>query len=278
MSWTLGNEGEQIMSAKLAGFQATDPFETQFLAYLPFPSQLEAVTDLLIGEPGSAVTAGARVYTGAGTSVAGHDVVFTLPAGHGTLSGSTTQTVATGSNGTATVSWTLPDADGTYELAAAAQYDGSELSGSPLTITGTGARGFGIGFGDEQFSLIAAGNFQMGSTNSTIDPGMGGTHSNERPVHTIAITEPFYIQKTEVTQLQWRSVMVKSQRILRLRGRLSCGASKLGRHPGFHLEAELGDPRCDLPPAHRGRVGICRSGRDDWRVRRDGKSATDGLV
>ena len=56
----------------------------------------------------------------------------------------------------------------------------------------------GFGFGDDQFSLIQPGTFQMGSTNGGAD---------EEPVHEVNITQPFYIQKTEVTQGQWQSVM-----------------------------------------------------------------------
>jgi formylglycine-generating enzyme required for sulfatase activity len=55
-----------------------------------------------------------------------------------------------------------------------------------------------VGFGPEQFALILAGTFQMGSTNG---------NSDERPVHTVNITKAFYMQKTEVTQGQWRAVM-----------------------------------------------------------------------
>ncbi len=56
----------------------------------------------------------------------------------------------------------------------------------------------GIDFGEDQFSLIPAGSFQMGSE--------GGSSQN-RPVHTVNITQPFLMQKTEVTQYQWTSVM-----------------------------------------------------------------------
>ncbi len=56
----------------------------------------------------------------------------------------------------------------------------------------------GIGFGDDQFVLIPAGSFQMGSDNGAAD---------EEPVHTVNITQPFYLQKTEVTQGQWLEVM-----------------------------------------------------------------------
>ena len=65
------------------------------------------------------------------------------------------------------------------------------------TVTVTRAP-LGVGFGDGQFALIPAGSFQMGSTNG---------FSSEQPVHIVTITRPFYIQKTEVTQGQWREIM-----------------------------------------------------------------------
>jgi formylglycine-generating enzyme required for sulfatase activity len=58
----------------------------------------------------------------------------------------------------------------------------------------------GIGFGDEQFSLIPAGTFQMGDA-------VGNGFEWELPVHTVNITQPFYMQRTEVTQAQWQAVM-----------------------------------------------------------------------
>lgn len=56
----------------------------------------------------------------------------------------------------------------------------------------------GVGLGPDQFVLIQPGTFQMGSTNGDAD---------ERPVHAVTLTQAFYLQKTEVTQEQWRSVM-----------------------------------------------------------------------
>jgi formylglycine-generating enzyme required for sulfatase activity len=56
----------------------------------------------------------------------------------------------------------------------------------------------GFGFGDDQFVLIPAGSFQMGDANGSDD---------ENPVHPVTITKAFYLQKTEVTQSQWLSVM-----------------------------------------------------------------------
>jgi formylglycine-generating enzyme required for sulfatase activity len=49
-----------------------------------------------------------------------------------------------------------------------------------------------------EFVLIPAGSFMMGSTN-------GG--SDEKPVHQVTISQPFYIGRYEVTQAQWQSVM-----------------------------------------------------------------------
>ncbi len=56
----------------------------------------------------------------------------------------------------------------------------------------------GVGFADAQFALIPSGTFTMGSTNGT---------ANERPVRNVTISQPFLMQKTEVTQGQWRQVM-----------------------------------------------------------------------
>jgi formylglycine-generating enzyme required for sulfatase activity len=49
-----------------------------------------------------------------------------------------------------------------------------------------------------QFALIPAGEFQMGSANGSDD---------ERPVHTVRISKPFYLGSHEVTQGQWETVM-----------------------------------------------------------------------
>jgi len=74
---------------------------------------------------------------------------------------------------------------------------GGQTTSREMSITIVSGH-LGLGFGDDQFSLIQPGAFQMGSTN-------GG--SDERPVHDVNITHSFYLQKTEVTQGQWREVM-----------------------------------------------------------------------
>jgi formylglycine-generating enzyme required for sulfatase activity len=52
-----------------------------------------------------------------------------------------------------------------------------------------------------EFVLIPPGSFMMGSVNGAAD---------ERPVHQVTISQPFYIGKYEVTQAQWQSVMGKN--------------------------------------------------------------------
>ena len=46
--------------------------------------------------------------------------------------------------------------------------------------------------------LIAPGSFQMGSNNG---------HNDEKPVHKVTITKPFYLGKYEVTQAEWFEAM-----------------------------------------------------------------------
>ena len=93
------------------------------------------------------------------------------------------------SGGTYTVTLTVTDDDGATDTAT-----------ESVTVTESGSGDLGTGFGDEQFELIPAGTFQMGDIT-------GNGYSNELPVHTVNITQAFYMQKTEVTQAQWQAVM-----------------------------------------------------------------------
>lgn len=52
------------------------------------------------------------------------------------------------------------------------------------------------------FILLPAGTFTMGSPSS--EPGQ---YRDEGPQHQVTLTQPFYIQQTEVTQAQWEAVM-----------------------------------------------------------------------
>ena len=49
-----------------------------------------------------------------------------------------------------------------------------------------------------KFVRVPAGSFMM---------GQNGGDPDERPVHKVTITKPFYLQTTEVTQGQWQMVM-----------------------------------------------------------------------
>jgi len=80
---------------------------------------------------------------------------------------------------------------------AAAQQRGSSQTVAALACTGTPQLGCGLAL--DQFSRIPAGTFQMGST--------AGGYPGEQPVHSVTISRTFYMQKTEVTQTQWRAVM-----------------------------------------------------------------------
>jgi formylglycine-generating enzyme required for sulfatase activity len=53
---------------------------------------------------------------------------------------------------------------------------------------------------DAEFVLIPAGEFLMGSTDYP-------ARLDEQPVHTVNISQPFYLGKYPVTQAQWESVM-----------------------------------------------------------------------
>jgi hypothetical protein len=63
-----------------------------------------------------------------------------------------------------------------------------------------------------EFELITTGEFMMGSSISPEEMvrRYGGNiewFKSEHPWHSVEITNPFYMQKTEVTQMQWKKVM-----------------------------------------------------------------------
>jgi len=66
-----------------------------------------------------------------------------------------------------------------------------------------------------KFVYIPPGTFMMGSAISASDAAKryGGVevwYKNEYPQHKVAISKPFYMQATEVTQAQWREIMGNS--------------------------------------------------------------------
>jgi formylglycine-generating enzyme required for sulfatase activity len=66
---------------------------------------------------------------------------------------------------------------------------------TPIEIPELFTNGIGM-----EFALIPAGSFTMGSS-------LGIGEKNERPSRTVKITRPFYLQKTQVTQRQWKKVV-----------------------------------------------------------------------
>ena len=98
-------------------------------------------------------------------------------------------------DGTGEISGT-PETAGTATFTVRLSGGGPAISKDLSIIIVSGD--LGVGLGDDQFALIPAGSFQMGSEDGNDD---------ERPVHTVNITQPFLMQKTEVTQYQWKTIM-----------------------------------------------------------------------
>ena len=74
-------------------------------------------------------------------------------------------------------------------------------------VKGDGPRHLTIDLGDGvkmEFVLIPAGSFRMGSTKGPKD---------ERPIHRVVISKPFYMAKHELTQGQWEAVMGEDKRL-----------------------------------------------------------------
>lgn len=90
-----------------------------------------------------------------------------------------------------------PTAAGVFTFSVFVSVAGGQTATRQLSITVVPGN-LGIGFEDDQFVLVSSGSFQMGSATGQAD---------EQPVHEVSITQPFYIQKTEVTQAQWRAIM-----------------------------------------------------------------------
>lgn len=89
-----------------------------------------------------------------------------------------------------------PTAAGSSTLTIQLEGNGRTLTRQFTQVIASGD--LGVTFRDDQFILIPAGSFTMGNDDGNDD---------EKPAHTVNITKPFFLQKTEVTQHQWASVM-----------------------------------------------------------------------
>jgi len=99
------------------------------------PETITALPASLSGSPGETVSVSAEVRSVWTTVVPGVEVTFSLGDGHGSLDGGgLTLTGTTDADGKATVSWTLPGAEGSYSLGAQVEMEGSQ----PLTTSFAG--------------------------------------------------------------------------------------------------------------------------------------------
>jgi formylglycine-generating enzyme required for sulfatase activity len=80
-----------------------------------------------------------------------------------------------------------------YHAGVSTQYSVSSLDSVVFKISSNS--------GGNDVVLISSGNFQMGNT------GNYGGYSYEKPVHTVTLTNSYYMGKYEVTQALWKSVM-----------------------------------------------------------------------
>ncbi|WP_310570996.1 SUMF1/EgtB/PvdO family nonheme iron enzyme [Gemmatimonas sp.] len=132
--------------------------------------------------------------TGATVAGATNTITIAMLPSPGALGGTIARQAV---NGVATFDNLSVSTAGSYTLTAASSGIAGATSPMFTVTSGTGNSGLGIGFGDEQFATIPAGSFRMGSANGDYD---------EQPIHTVTLSA-FRMQKTEVTQAQWRSVM-----------------------------------------------------------------------
>jgi formylglycine-generating enzyme required for sulfatase activity len=104
-------------------------------------------------------------------------------------------------NTTATVNYTSTTPASGTALTATTSVQVSYTEGgvtrtATFTVTVTGG-GTGVTM---EMVLVNAGDFEMGKNG-------GGTSGNVTPVHTVTLTQNFYIGKYEVTQKQWQEVI-----------------------------------------------------------------------
>jgi len=96
--------------------------------------------------------------------------------------------------------WDFVGGQNTLEVRAVSG-DGTKRVYGTFTAWGQCSSDPGVGFClGEQFPLLLPGTFQMGDLTGSGNP-------DELPVHTVNLTRVFRMQKTEVTQRQWRAIM-----------------------------------------------------------------------
>lgn len=157
-------------------------------------AQPPALTGLTVSPSAPTLVAGATTDLSptpatAGAAVSVEYAYATSAAAVATVS--TTGVITAVSAGTATITVTATGSGNGFAT-------NSLQATAAVTVTAPPPPPLGVGFGAEQFANIPAGSFQMGSTTGL---------SNEAPVRTVTLSTSFLMQRTEVTQGQWRQVM-----------------------------------------------------------------------
>jgi formylglycine-generating enzyme required for sulfatase activity len=104
---------------------------------------------------------------------------------------------------------------------ARAQVAAARKIGRPVFLTNS------IGM---KFALIPAGSFLMGSPPTELERGSpdSGGEEAEGPQHLVVISRPLYMQRTEVTQAQYRAIIGKNPS--RFRGCDRCPVERVSWH------------------------------------------------
>ncbi len=107
----------------------------------------------------------AQVTDAFNNPVAGHNVIFTISTGGGSVdqSGTSTFQVQTDQGGLAQVNWLLGETIGTQTLNATSTFDSNPLTNSPLSFSATG-------LAPQQKLQYQSGNYQTKLINSALDP------------------------------------------------------------------------------------------------------------
>ncbi len=211
---TDGNGAARFAAMSIAGF---GPHVLRFSAPgLPAATSLvlnveQRPASLTMEVQPAGVTSGLAIRTqprvrlrdaeGAAVSQRGVPVSVSLASGTGSLYGTTT--VQTNEQGIGVFTDLFIAGSGAHIL---------RFSSEGLTSTASHVLElppFALAFGLDQFALVRAGSFDMGS-----NIGFG----NERPVHQVTISRDFYLQKTEITQAQFGAVMGRNPSVF-----ISCG-------------------------------------------------------
>jgi formylglycine-generating enzyme required for sulfatase activity/subtilisin-like proprotein convertase family protein len=210
-----GTAGSKSVSVTTAGGTAS---LSNAFTYLPPPPTLSGVA------PTTGPTAGGTLITLTGTNLSGATsvTVGAVAATSVTVVSSTTVTAVTpaGTVGAKTVAVTTPS--GTASLPSAFTYATVvvpawatliEAAPDPAVVTSSTLRAAITATGlawrvkdtatQIEMLLIPPGSFQMGCSASQLY----SCYSSESPVHTVTLTNAFYLGRYEVTQAQWQARM-----------------------------------------------------------------------